>query len=219
MQRLQGIAVSPGVAIGEALVMGNEGFRIPRRFVARDAVDDELRASTRPFAAAAARNRPQSRRRLASWAISTAPSSKPTCKCSAMPLRAELDAHSASGTTRPNMPSAAPCAATRKVFQSLDNSYMAERATDILDIEKRLLRNLLGRRREEISSLTSPVLVLAHTPYAQRGRQSRSSVRPRLRHRTRGLGQPHRDRRPGAGNSRRSSASAPFLTDVSGGDW
>ena len=49
-----------------------------------------------------------------------------------------------------------------KVFQSLDNSYMAERATDILDIEKRLLRNLLGRRREEISSLTSPVLILAH---------------------------------------------------------
>ena len=39
---------------------------------------------------------------------------------------------------------------------------MAERATDILDIEKRLLRNLLGRRREEISSLTSPVLILAH---------------------------------------------------------
>ena len=42
MQKLQGIAVSPGVAIGEALVMDTEGFRIPRRFVARDAVDDEL---------------------------------------------------------------------------------------------------------------------------------------------------------------------------------
>jgi signal transduction protein with GAF and PtsI domain len=42
MQRLQGIAVSPGVAIGEALVMDSEGFRIPRRFVARDAVIDEL---------------------------------------------------------------------------------------------------------------------------------------------------------------------------------
>ena len=42
MQRLQGIAVSPGVAIGEALVMDTEGFRIPRRFVARDAVENEL---------------------------------------------------------------------------------------------------------------------------------------------------------------------------------
>ncbi len=42
MQKLQGIAVSPGVAIGEALVVDNEGFRIPRRFVARDAVEHEL---------------------------------------------------------------------------------------------------------------------------------------------------------------------------------
>ena len=42
MQKLQGIAVSPGVAIGEALVVDNEGFRIPQRFVARDAVDDAL---------------------------------------------------------------------------------------------------------------------------------------------------------------------------------
>ena len=42
MERLQGIAVSPGVAIGEALVMDNEGFRIPRRFLPRDAVEDEL---------------------------------------------------------------------------------------------------------------------------------------------------------------------------------
>src|SRR4051812_30317291 len=42
MERLQGIAVSPGVAIGEALILDNEGFRIPRRFVQRDAVDAEL---------------------------------------------------------------------------------------------------------------------------------------------------------------------------------
>jgi phosphotransferase system enzyme I (PtsI) len=39
---LQGIAASPGVAIGEAMIIDNEGFRIPRRFVTRDAVDDEL---------------------------------------------------------------------------------------------------------------------------------------------------------------------------------
>ena len=42
MERLQGIAVSPGVAIGEVLVMDTEGFRIPRRFLKRDAVDMEL---------------------------------------------------------------------------------------------------------------------------------------------------------------------------------
>ena len=54
MQRLQGIAVSPGVAIGEALVMDIEGFRIPRRFVSRDAVDDELERLEKAVAASAA---------------------------------------------------------------------------------------------------------------------------------------------------------------------
>ena len=53
MQKLQGIAVSPGVAIGEALVMDTEGFRIPRRFVARDAVVDEMERLDKAIAAAA----------------------------------------------------------------------------------------------------------------------------------------------------------------------
>ena len=39
MQSLQGIAVSHGVAIGEAVVIDNEGFRIPKRTVMDDALD------------------------------------------------------------------------------------------------------------------------------------------------------------------------------------
>jgi len=57
MQKLQGIAVSPGVVIGEALVYDDEGFRIPRRFVARDAVDSELERLGQAFADTAAQTR------------------------------------------------------------------------------------------------------------------------------------------------------------------
>ena len=42
MRELTGIAASPGIAIGEAIVMDNEGVRIPRHFALRDAVDEEL---------------------------------------------------------------------------------------------------------------------------------------------------------------------------------
>ena len=49
-----------------------------------------------------------------------------------------------------------------KVFQSLDGDYMPERANDIFDIEKRLLRHLFGKRREELAHIHSEVLVLAH---------------------------------------------------------
>ena len=39
MQIFEGIAVSPGVAIGEAIVIDNEGFRIPRQSIRPSAVD------------------------------------------------------------------------------------------------------------------------------------------------------------------------------------
>jgi phosphotransferase system enzyme I (PtsI) len=48
-----------------------------------------------------------------------------------------------------------------KVMQSLEG-VMPERANDIFDIEKRLLRHLFGKRREELAHITSEVLVLAH---------------------------------------------------------
>ncbi|MBI2827140.1 MAG: phosphoenolpyruvate--protein phosphotransferase [Planctomycetia bacterium] len=163
MQRLQGIAVSPGVAIGEALVMGNEGFRIPRRFVARDAVDDELRRLDAAFTVSAQ----QIQRNC------DAVSSELGREYGAIfeahlqmlndaRLRGEMEQLIRERHYSPEYAVSRALRRYVKVFQSLDNNYLAERANDIVDIEKRLLRNLLGRRREEISSLTSPVLVLAH---------------------------------------------------------
>ena len=42
MKVYTGIAVSPGVVSGPVLVLGSENFRIPRKYVSRDAIDDEL---------------------------------------------------------------------------------------------------------------------------------------------------------------------------------
>src|SRR5262245_54435007 len=42
MELKRGIAVAPGVAIGPALVLGSENFRIPQRFVRVDAVESEV---------------------------------------------------------------------------------------------------------------------------------------------------------------------------------
>ena len=41
MVELQGIAVSPGVAIGPALVLDPAGYRVPRSLIAADEVDAE----------------------------------------------------------------------------------------------------------------------------------------------------------------------------------
>ncbi|MGC3966029.1 MAG: phosphoenolpyruvate--protein phosphotransferase [Pirellulales bacterium] len=163
MQKLQGIAVSPGVAIGEAFVLDNEGFRIPRRFVARDAVDSELERLAQAFDQTRSqieRHRDTVSRELGAQyaAIFEA-----HLQMLADPqLRAELDE---SIRTRHYAPEYAVSRVMRrysKVFRSLDNSFLAERSNDIVDIERRLLRELLGKPREEITNLTSPVLVLAY---------------------------------------------------------
>ena len=44
-----------------------------------------------------------------------------------------------------------------KKFQNIDDPYLSARVGDIFDIEKRLLRNLLGEKREELKNLTEEV--------------------------------------------------------------
>jgi phosphotransferase system enzyme I (PtsI) len=163
MQRLQGIAVSPGVAVGEALVMDNEGFRIPRRFVSRDAVEDELERLDKAIAAAAAeiaRNREAVAQELGEKYGAIFEAHLQMLQDAR--LRAELQEMIEQRHYSPEYAVSRTLRRYAQVFQRLESSYLAERASDIFDIEKRLLRHLLGRRREGIAHLTSAVLVLAH---------------------------------------------------------
>jgi phosphotransferase system enzyme I (PtsI) len=162
MERLQGIAVSPGVAIGEALVMDNEGFRIPRRFLPRDAVEDELERLDQSIASATAeieRNRDRVAEQLGEQygAIFAAHVSM----LNDTGLRAKLEEMIRLRHYSPEYSVSRVLRNYAKVFQSLEGP-MPERANDIFDIEKRLLRHLLGRRREELGNIVSEVLVLAH---------------------------------------------------------
>jgi len=47
-------------------------------------------------------------------------------------------------------------------FEQMTDRYMSERVKDIYDIEKRLLRSLIGQKREDLAHLTRPVVVIAH---------------------------------------------------------
>ena len=163
MQTLDGIAVSPGVAIGEAMVIDNEGFRIPRQFVARDAVDEELERLDNTIGAVAKeieRDRDSVSLQLgdqvgAIFSAHLQMLQDPRLREKAERLIREekySPEYAVSHTLR----------GYAKVFEESDSPYLAERVHDIFDLEKSLLRNLLGRRREELSHLTSPVIVLAH---------------------------------------------------------
>lgn len=49
-----------------------------------------------------------------------------------------------------------------KTFAMIDDGYLRDRSLDILDVGKRVLKRLLGREREELATLPSPVIVIAH---------------------------------------------------------
>jgi phosphotransferase system enzyme I (PtsI) len=162
MLKLQGIAVSAGVTIGEALVLDSEGFRIPRRFVARSAVDTELerlQTAVGETAREIERNRDAIKSELGGQYAAIFDAHL------AMLHDPKLQAELASAVRDKNWwPEYAVSRTLRryaKVFQNLDN-HIAQRAHDIYDIEKSLLRNLLGQRRETLAAISQPVIVLAH---------------------------------------------------------
>jgi phosphotransferase system enzyme I (PtsI) len=163
MQVLQGIAVSPGVAIGEALVLDNEGFRIPRHTVARDAVDAELARLNAAIAAVTEElhsSRDAITRELGKQygAIFDAHDQllhDPR-------LRGEMDEHIRERHYCPEFAVSKTLRKYAKVFQDLGDPLLSQRASDLFDLEKRLLGKLLGIERQELTQLVSPVILLAH---------------------------------------------------------
>ncbi len=162
MQRLQGIAVSPGVAIGEALVLDNEGFRIPRRFLPRDAIAREVDRLTAAIADVT-QEIEQNRRRITEQLGDDYGSifSAHSQMVNDPKLLRELEELIHDRHYSAEYSVSRVLRRYAKVFQSLEGPYMAERANDIFDIEKRLLSRLLGEHREELAEVTSEVLVLA----------------------------------------------------------
>ena len=218
MQTLQGIAVSPGVAIGEALVIDNEGFRIPQRFVARDAVQAEIRRLTDAIAGAdkeIAANRDTVTEQLGKHYGAIFGAHLKMLHDSR--LRREIESMIRQKHYSPEYAVSRTMRRYAKVFQSLDNAFMKERSQDIFDIEKRLLKHLLQDRREDVSQLSSTVVLLAHnlTP-SETANLNRKYA----------LGFVTEAGGPGSHTAIVAEAmrlpavvaTGPFLTDVSGGD-
>jgi phosphoenolpyruvate-protein phosphotransferase (PTS system enzyme I) len=162
MEIKRGIPVSPGVALGPALVLNNEGFRIPRRFIEGDqaaAEMERLRAALK-LAALEARGNQQAvndkvgKQYGAIFAAHALLIEDPTLLREVERLVREQDHTAEYAVSRVIRRHA-------KVLESLDHSTLLLRSADLFDIEKLILRNLLGQRGELVSHLTQPVVVLA----------------------------------------------------------
>jgi phosphotransferase system enzyme I (PtsI) len=160
METKRGIAVSPGVAIGPALVLDTEWFRIPQRYIAAEEQDAEI-ARLHQALETAARE-------------ATANQSAVTDKLGRQ-YGAIFGAHalliqdpSLIGEVEKLIREQRYAAeyAVSHVFRDrakmLENIGNGRLSTDLFDVEKAILRNLLGHRREQVRHLRQPVIVLAH---------------------------------------------------------
>jgi phosphoenolpyruvate-protein phosphotransferase (PTS system enzyme I) len=159
----RGIPVSPGVVCGPALVLGAEDFRIPQRYVGVDAVETEIarfQAALRAVCSEISENEGLATKSLgkqygAIFAAHLQMVQDPKLVDEIVKLVRERH-------FSPEFACSRVFRRYAKMFQNLGNRYLADRADDIFDLEKRILRHLLGERREELVHLTEPVVVLAH---------------------------------------------------------
>jgi phosphotransferase system enzyme I (PtsI) len=162
MEIKKGIAVSPGISIARSLIIDSEDYRIPRRSIepsqrmmevqrVKNAFNDAIRELTEVeqaqeqasggkikdiFAVHLRFLRDKSLRKKTTDLVHT---ESVTAEYAVSTVLREIAAH----------------------FANIKDTYISERADDIYDIEKRLLRQLLGHKRADIGRLKEEVTVIA----------------------------------------------------------
>jgi len=162
MLELQGIPVSPGVAIASALVLDADGYRIPRCIVPASDVDAEfamLHAAVDVVSQQLEQNRLET----------TATAGRQTGDIFAAQLqmlhdpRLHSEVEKRIGEDRQSAAFAVSGVLHNyaSALQRLENPFLADRAQDVLDIERQLLLQLGAVTRQPLKGLNESVIILS----------------------------------------------------------
>ncbi|NOX58891.1 MAG: phosphoenolpyruvate--protein phosphotransferase [Planctomycetes bacterium] len=163
MEILRGIAVAPGIAIAEAVVLDAEDYRIPERTVAAENLERQREILQHAFTASTdelTRQRSQWSNELGQEAADIFNWHRGVLQTPQ--LREQIgqlidESHfSAAYATSLVMRK------FQRRFQRMRDPLLAERVRDVRDIERRLLRHILGETREDLAHLTSPAVLVTH---------------------------------------------------------
>ncbi len=163
MEISKGISVSPGIAIAEALVLDAEDYRIPTRYVPAEEVPHEIELLDRAISASLVELKEKRDRLAKNYGNDTAAIfdfhagvlQDPKLKKDLEELLVEKLCSAAYAVSRTFL-------ALQRRFNNMRDPVFAQRVRDIQDIEKRLLRHLLGEEREDLEHLTKSVILVAH---------------------------------------------------------
>jgi phosphotransferase system enzyme I (PtsI) len=162
MEIKKGIAVSPGISIAKSLIIDSEDYRIPRRQIepsqrmieiqrTRNAFKDAIRELTELGSKQdraeggkikdifAVHLRFLHDRSLRKKITDLIHSELVTAEFAVSTVLREIASH----------------------FNKVKDAYISDRAADIYDIERRLLKQLLGKKREDVEHLKKEVVIVA----------------------------------------------------------
>jgi phosphotransferase system enzyme I (PtsI) len=164
MELKRGIPVSPGVAIGVAMVLDTNGYRVAPRHVDADHVELEISRLRTALSAAA----DEARRSQRTVAATLGRQVADILGAHAQLMEGPALAREAEALIRQQL-YAAEYALSKVIARFAEalkalgaDHRFSSRTADLFDIEKRVLDQLLGQRREQIRHQDQRVIVLAH---------------------------------------------------------
>lgn len=163
MEIRKGIAVSPGVVIREAFMFESEGYRIPRHIIRKEEVEGEIYRLEKAIEDSKKEIHDLEQKvseNLGSEIGSIFGTHRMVLQDAR--LKNEIIEKIKKTNFTPEFAVSLALRVYIRKFQGVHDSYLAERVADIFDIERRLLRNLLGEKREELKNLVEEVILVAH---------------------------------------------------------
>jgi phosphotransferase system enzyme I (PtsI) len=163
MEILKGIGVSPGVVISTAVVLDAEDLLIPKRQIQLA----EVSAETDRLTTAIGRSIADLEQLRDSVAAQAGKELAGIFDFHMAMLRDRSLIAQVTAEIRTNLFTAeyATSVVMRRLastFAGMSDRYLSERVKDIHDIERRLLRNLIGQRHSDLSHLKQQMVVIAH---------------------------------------------------------
>lgn len=159
----EGVAASPGVAIGRAFLFHHEELDLPHYTVEKSAVDDEI--ARFQSALKKTRNELEEIKRKSGQRISEDHSR--IFEAHLLLLEDPMfvdEVPIAIQRTRNNAEFVVTVVANELINQlsQIDDEYISGRTIDIHDVVKRIIHNLMDKEKRDLSSLTEEVVVIAH---------------------------------------------------------
>ncbi|MBI9015744.1 MAG: phosphoenolpyruvate--protein phosphotransferase [Phycisphaerae bacterium] len=163
MEILKGIGVSHGVAICSAVVLDAEEVRIPQRHVVPSKTEVEIQRLRKAFLDAT--------QEVSNLRVSQSDQWDSRIKdifavhlhfLRDKTLRKKIDDLLAEKCYTAEYAVSFVMREIAQHFSNEKDAYISERANDIIDIEKRLLRHLLGEKRKDLKNLRDPVVVVGY---------------------------------------------------------